>query len=323
MATKKPTVTSSSTRSERIKGNAGGSKPSPRPTTVSTVKQQGPIAKAPRTTADTRNPNRVRAGINQNNKPGAGRVTGTMGRPKPTTPARVTTSKPGGALAKITKALPPGKVGGAFAKVPKGLSAAAGRVAVPVAMGQSLNTLFNPKSEMNQRDAKILAAIKKKYLDKNAGKYGNRFNNPSQGGSTTKSQTLGGAKKAPMPKEASDALREKSYASLQKFQAPKPKATAKPATPKAAVATPTRSTTPARAASRPSTKPVATRKSSNKEYTEFSNMSPADIMKGYGMRVNQTFSAESPSTPKKRQSLKDQTAEIKKMIEESKKRQGK
>ena len=41
-------------------------------------------------TADTRNPYRVRAGINQNNKPGAGRVTGTMGRPKPATPAKVT-----------------------------------------------------------------------------------------------------------------------------------------------------------------------------------------------------------------------------------------
>jgi hypothetical protein len=54
-----------------------------------------------------------------------------------------------------------------------------------------------------------------------------------------------------------------------------------------------------------------------------SALSASDIMKGYGMRVNQTFSAESPSTSKKRQSLKDQTAEIKKMIEESKKRQGK
>lgn len=320
---KKPPVTSARRRAERASSSNKVAASTPKPRQTSAKTQSGPLKPGTRTTSDTRNPNRVRAGLNQSNKPGAGRVTGTMGRPKPTTPARVTTSKPGGALAKITKALPPGKVGGALAKVPKGLTAAAERVAVPVAIGQSLNTLFNPKSEMNQRDAKILAAIKKKYLDKNAGKYGNRFNNPSQGGSTTKSQTLGGAKKAPMPKGASDALREKSYASLQKFQVPKPKATAKPATPKAAVATPTRSTTPTRAASRPSTKPAATRKASNKEYTEFSNMSPADIMKGYGMRINQTFSAESPSTPKKRQSLKDQTAEIKKMIEESKKRQGK
>jgi hypothetical protein len=85
--------TSSSTRQARIKGNAGGSQPRPRPTQVSTMKQQGPIKpKAPATSSETRNPNRVRAGINQNNKPGAGRVTGTMGRPKPSTPARVTAS---------------------------------------------------------------------------------------------------------------------------------------------------------------------------------------------------------------------------------------
>jgi hypothetical protein len=45
-------------------------------------------------------------------------------------------------------------------------------------------------------------------------------------------------------------------------------------------------------------------------------------MKGYGMRVNQTFAAESSPTPKKRQSLKDQVSEIKQMIAESKKRQG-
>ena len=85
--------TSSATRQARIKGTAGGSQPRPRPTSVSTMKQQGPIKpKAPATSSETRNPNRVRAGVNQNNKPGAGRVTGTMGRPKPSTPARVTAS---------------------------------------------------------------------------------------------------------------------------------------------------------------------------------------------------------------------------------------
>ena len=35
--------TSSSTRQARIKGNAGGSQPRPRPTQVSTMKQQGPM----------------------------------------------------------------------------------------------------------------------------------------------------------------------------------------------------------------------------------------------------------------------------------------
>jgi hypothetical protein len=137
-----------------------------------------------------------------------------------------------------------------------------------------------------------------------------------------------GATKAPMPKGASAALREKSYASLQKFQLPKPKATAKPAakasTPKASSA-PTRSSVPVRssAPARPAVKPAAARKPSAGPESEFSGMSVADMMKGYGMRVNQTFSAESAALAKKRQSLKEQTAEIKKMIEESKKRQGK
>lgn len=85
--------TSSATRQARVTGNAGGSQPRPRPTSVSTMKQQGPIKpKVPATSSETRNPNRVRAGVNQNNKPGAGRVTGTLGRPKPSTPTRVTSS---------------------------------------------------------------------------------------------------------------------------------------------------------------------------------------------------------------------------------------
>ena len=36
-------LTSSDTRQARIKGNAGGSQPRPRPTQVSTMKQQGPL----------------------------------------------------------------------------------------------------------------------------------------------------------------------------------------------------------------------------------------------------------------------------------------
>ena len=36
-------LTSSATRQARIKGNAGGSQPRPRPTQVSTMKQQGPL----------------------------------------------------------------------------------------------------------------------------------------------------------------------------------------------------------------------------------------------------------------------------------------
>ena len=378
------TVTSSRRRSERASGSTKVAASTPKPRRTSAKPQAGPIKPATRTSSETRNPNRVRAGFNQSNKPGAGRVTGTMGRAKPATPAPVTTSKPsgglvnsnkpsmrqiqakaeaararaagqpgikgaiklpnsaqrgtnlprqganalstprkpptstakpGGALARIPKTLPPGVKGGAITTAAKGLGAVAERVAVPIAIGQSLNTLFNPKSEMNQRDAKILAALNKQFK----GKYGDRFKNPSQGGSITKAQTVGGYKssKAPMPKGASDALREKSYASLQKFQLPKASA------PKKLAATSARSTAP-KATAPKSTAPKSTapRKSASQADTEFSGLSAADLMKGYGMRVNQTFSAESPSKPK-RQSLKEQTAEIKKMIEESKKRQGK
>lgn len=41
--------TSSATRQARIKGNAGGSQPRPRPTQVSTMKQQGPLSAGTRT----------------------------------------------------------------------------------------------------------------------------------------------------------------------------------------------------------------------------------------------------------------------------------
>jgi hypothetical protein len=51
--------------------------------------------------------------------------------------------------------------------------------------------------------------------------------------------------------------------------------------------------------------------------------SSTDPTKSYGTRVNSSFSAESPSSMTKRQSLREQTADIKKMIEASKKRQGK
>jgi hypothetical protein len=108
---------------------------------------------------------------------------------------------------------------------------------------------------------------------------------------------------------------EKAYASQQKFAVPKPK---KPTAPKAAT-TPARSSAPARTpASRPAAKPKAPASMATE-----SSLSASDIMKGYGMRVNQTFGAESPSAPKKRESLKSQKDDIQRMIEASKKRQGK
>jgi hypothetical protein len=108
----------------------------------------------------------------------------------------------------------------------------------------------------------------------------------------------------------------------------KPAAKPKPVVPKAATTparstAPSRSSTPARTpASRPAAKPAAKPKAPASMATE-SSLSAADIMKGYGMRVNQTFGAESPSAPKKRESLKSQKDDIQRMIENSKKRQGK
>jgi hypothetical protein len=206
-------------------------------------------------------------------------------------------------------------MGGALVKTAGKLASRVGFVGTGLQTLATANSVFNPKSEGNQQLAKALAAVNKRYSSKS----GPRFKNPNTGTVVSK-----GAK----PKGSSDALREKSYASLQKFQVPKTKPAAKPAAPKAATtpnrsSAPSRSSAPARTpASRPAAKPAAKPKAPASMATE-SSLSASDIMKGYGMRVNQTFSAQSPSTPKKRESLKDQTASIKKMIEESKKRQGK
>jgi hypothetical protein len=244
----------------------------------------------------------------------------------------------------VTKALPPGKKGGpivgtkggALAKqakpsgnfrapsLPKGTVKVAGKAlstlgkvgrglgVAGAALGaaDTVNSIVNPRSEGNQQLAKAMAAVNRRY----SGRSGTRFKNPNTGTVVSK----GAKPKAPMPKGSSEALREKSYASLQKFTVPKSKAAAKPAVPKAAT-TPSRSSAPARTpASRPAAKPKAPASMATE-----SSLSASDIMKGYGMRVNQTFGAESAPTPKKRQSLREQTADIKKMIEESKKRQGK
>jgi hypothetical protein len=131
-------------------------------------------------------------------------------------------------------------------------------------------------------------------------------------------------------RKAPKSFNEKAYASQQKFAVPKPK---KPTAPKAPSA-PSRSSAPARTpASRPAAKPAAKpATSANKTnypsmYSSVKNFSgggsSTDPTKSYGTRVNSSFSAESPSSMTKRQSLKDQTASIKKMIEASKKRQGK
>ena len=61
-------LTSSDTRQERIKGNAGGSQPRPRPTQVSTTKQQGPLRPKATTTSAQRNSNTGTAQVTSNNR---------------------------------------------------------------------------------------------------------------------------------------------------------------------------------------------------------------------------------------------------------------
>ena len=51
--------TSSATRQARVKGNAGGSQPRPRPTQVSTMKQQGPLKAGTRTSSARQNSPRL------------------------------------------------------------------------------------------------------------------------------------------------------------------------------------------------------------------------------------------------------------------------
>ena len=60
--------TSSSTRQARIKGNAGGSQPRPRPTQVSTMKQQGPMKPKATTAASQRGGNTGTARVTSSNR---------------------------------------------------------------------------------------------------------------------------------------------------------------------------------------------------------------------------------------------------------------
>jgi hypothetical protein len=250
----------------------------------------------------------------------------------------------------VTKALPPGKKGGpivgtkggALAKqakpsgnfrapsLPKGTVKVAGKAlstlgkvgrglgVAGAALGaaDTVNSIVNPRSEGNQQLAKAMTAVNKRF----SSNYGPRF---KKSGSQPAAKPAAKSQMGPMPALKGGFVNGK----LQMTQVAKPK---KPATkPKPAATTPTRSSAPSRSsapgrssASRPAAKPAAKPKATTNMASE-SSMSAADIMKGYGMRVNQTFGAESPSAPKKRESLREQTADIKKMIEASKKRQGK
>jgi len=292
---KKPPVTSARRRAERASGSTkvAASTPQKRPTTT----MQRPFQPGTRTS----------------------NTTGQRALPP---------GKKGGPLAKVTKALPPGKMGGALVKTAGKLASRVGFVGTALQTAATANSVFNPKSKGNQQLAKALAAVNKRY----SGKSGPRFKNPNTGSVASKVAKS----KSPMPKGSGDALREKSYASLQKFTVPKTKTTTKTAAPKtpSATARSMRSSAPARTpASRPAAKPAAKPAiSANKTnypsmYSTVKNFSgggsSTDPTKSYGTRVNSSFSAESPSSMTKRQSLKEEAKRIRDMIEESKKRQGK
>lgn len=67
-------LTSSATRSARGKGNAGGSQPRPRPTQVSSMKQQGPLKPKATTTASERGGNTGTARVTSSNRPQSPRL---------------------------------------------------------------------------------------------------------------------------------------------------------------------------------------------------------------------------------------------------------
>jgi hypothetical protein len=256
----------------------------------------------------------------------AGRPSGNIARP-PAKPA--STPKPAGNFK--APSLPKGtvKVAGkalsTLGKVGRGLGVAGAVLgAVP-----TINSIVNPRSEGNQQLAKAMAAVNKRF----SSNYGPRFKNPNTGPVASK----GAKPKAPMPKGSSEALREKSYASLQKFNVPKPKAGTKPkpVTPKTTTA---RSSTTARtSASRPAAKPAAKttlrpdtvqgvgpiksgdtysrniKKQSEpgKNFAGSKDMPNAaatyNTKTSYGSRVNSSFSAESPAAKPSASSKKSST----------------
>jgi hypothetical protein len=146
----------------------------------------------------------------------------------------------------------------------KGLLA---KAAVPVDIALTANSIFNPNSEGNQQLAKAASAVNKRF----SSNYGPRFNNPGSGASSAK----GAKPKSPMPKGSGDALREKSYASLQKFKVPATKAPAATKQPSVARSTsparssggtPMRSSVRSSSSSKPATPEVKQSKDMNENY---------------------------------------------------------
>jgi hypothetical protein len=227
-----PRITGSADRKKRQ--NSSSNRPVTQGQNPQRSNRQG-VSKATVSNGGTRGntPANVTVGRGGRSPSGTARVTGAPA------PKALPPGNKGGALAKVTKALPAGKVpnalpagkvGGALAKT--GAKSLLAKAAVPVDIALTANSIFNPNSEGSQQLGKALNAVNQRY----AGKSGPRFKNPNTGSVASK----GAKPTATMPKGSGDALREKSYAALQKFDVPKPKA--KPASLKAAASAPSRST---------------------------------------------------------------------------------
>ena len=180
----------------------------------------------------------------------------------------------------------------------KGLLA---KAAVPVDIALTANSIFNPNSEGNQQLAKAAAAVNKRF----SSNYGPRFKTSGSSPSSAK----GAKPNAPMPKGSGDALREKSYASLQKFQVPAdkvPAASKKPAVARTASparssgSTPMRSPVRSSSPSKPATPEVKQSKDMNENYRTWAaaNSKLADKVKkgqaGYNAIAKDAVSGMGP-----------------------------
>ena len=348
MAPKKPPVTSANSRQERIKnrGKAPKSTPQGRQTTA----MQRPFKPGTKTS------NTTTKFAGQKALPAAGQSGGSKPPKGTTTPQRGGPTRTAAQLAQERRSAAASRKAGA------GVGTRASNAAPTTAKGnkpnivtKGLSKAVSPKGAgagavvefINQLPEELRRARTGYYnLSKpNADRYNNLKNalggvDPSKYFGT-KLSGKGPTPAKPKPKPGLPALKGSMVnGKIQMTQVakPKPKTADKPkpaATTPARSSAPSRSSAPARTttSSRPAAKPAAKpATSANKTnypsmYSSVKNFSgggsSTDPTKSYGTRVNSSFSAESPSSMTKRQSLKDQTADIKKMIEASKKRQGK
>jgi hypothetical protein len=338
----KPGTKTSNTTGQRAlpaAGQSGGSKP---PKGTTTPQRGGPTRTAAQRAMERRAAaaskqaaaNLKRRASNTVPKTGQGVIKAGGNFRAPGLPKGVTNAVKG--ATKVATNVAKSGAGKTAAKVGKNIGKGLlAKAAVPVDIALTANSIFNPKSEGNQQLAKALTAVNKRF----SSNYGPRFKKSGAFKSFNEKAYASNLKGKIKTKKGADndvdAIRKRRLAK-EAIAAEKAAGRTPPkaATTPARSSVPSRSSAPARTpASRPAAKPAAKpATSANKSnyqsmYSTVKNFSgggsSTDPTKSYGTRVNSSFSAESPSSMTKRQSLKEQTADIKKMIEASKKRQGK